>query len=73
MMLPLRNNLAILLKSLSKMFPSISLNLAETYGKPIDYIVHYEKLNNVRNKGMVGGTRFIPKLQKKTIVNFRLF
>ena len=35
------------------------VNLCETYGKPIDYVVHYEKLNNVRNKGMIGGTRFM--------------
>ena len=31
------------------------IHLCETYGKPIDYIVHYEKLTNNRNKGMVGG------------------
>ena len=35
------------------------LHLCETYGKPVDFIVHYEKLTNRKNKGMVGGTRFV--------------
>jgi hypothetical protein len=35
------------------------VNLCETYGKPVDYIVHYEKLYNLRNRGMLGGTRYI--------------
>ena len=35
------------------------IQLAETYGKPVDYIVHYERLNNYKNRGMMGGTRFI--------------
>ena len=35
------------------------IHLCGTYGKPLDYIVHYEKLNNLRNKGMLGGTRYV--------------
>ena len=35
------------------------VHLCETYGKPTDYTVHYEKLTNNRNKGMVGGTRYM--------------
>ena len=33
------------------------VNLCETYGKPTDYIVHYEKMHNDKNRGMVGSTR----------------
>ena len=35
------------------------IHLCETYGKPVDNMVHYEKLNNLKNKGMAGGTRFV--------------
>ena len=35
------------------------IHLCETYGKPLDNRVHYEKLNNLKNKGMAGGTRFV--------------
>ena len=35
------------------------IHLVEVYGKPVDYTVHYEKLNNLKNKGMVGGTRYV--------------
>ena len=35
------------------------IHLCETYGKPVDNMVHYEKLNNLKNKGMTSGTRFV--------------
>ena len=35
------------------------LHLCETYGKPVDFQVQYERLNNFKNKGMVGGTRSV--------------
>ena len=35
------------------------IHLCECYGKPVDYIVHYEKLFNDKNRGMQGGTRYI--------------
>ena len=35
------------------------VHLCESYGKPTDFIVHYEKLTNHKNKGMVGGTRYM--------------
>ena len=35
------------------------LNLCNAYGKPMDYIVHYEKLNNIRGLGLTGSTRFV--------------
>ena len=35
------------------------VQLVETYGKPVDFTVHYERLNNYKNRGMVGGTRFM--------------
>ena len=31
------------------------LHLCETYGKPVDHVVHYELLHNIRNRGMTGG------------------
>ena len=33
------------------------VNLCETYGKPVDYIVQYERMYNDKNRGMVGSTR----------------
>ena len=35
------------------------LHLCETYGKAVDNIVHYEKLTNMKNRGMSGGNRFV--------------
>ena len=35
------------------------IHLCETYGRPMDYIVHYEKLFNNKNRGMVGSTRYV--------------
>ena len=35
------------------------VNLCETYGKPVDFIVHYEKLYNTKNRGMQGSTRYM--------------
>ena len=35
------------------------IHLCEAYGKPIDYQVHYEKLTNLKNRGMAGGTRYV--------------
>ena len=35
------------------------IHLCETYGKLVDSIVHYERLNNDKNRGMMGGTRFV--------------
>ena len=35
------------------------LHLCSCYGKPVDDIVHVEKLTNVRNKGMLGSTRWV--------------
>ena len=35
------------------------INLCETYGKPTDYIVHYDKMHNDKNRGMVGSTRSV--------------
>ena len=35
------------------------INLCEVYGKPVDYTVNYERLNNDKNRGMQGGTRYI--------------
>ena len=31
------------------------IHLCETYGKPVDYMVHYERLYNDENRGMMGG------------------
>ena len=56
-----RNNVTkIVFKNVPLNIPDEEIvNLAESYGKPTDYTVHYEKLTNPRNKGMVGGTRFM--------------
>ena len=35
------------------------LNLCETYGTPVDFVVHYEKLTNEKNSGHFGGTRYV--------------
>ena len=35
------------------------INLCEVYGKPVDYVVHYEKMNNMRNKGQESGIRSV--------------
>ena len=35
------------------------VNLCESYGKPVDYGVHYEKMQNSKNRGMVGSTRYM--------------
>ena len=35
------------------------IHLCKSYGKPIDNIVHFETLNNPRNKGMRRSTRFV--------------
>ena len=35
------------------------VNLCETYGKPVDYTVYYEKMYNNKNRGMVGSTRYM--------------
>ena len=35
------------------------LRLCSFYGKPVDHIVHVERLTNMRNKGMAGSTRWI--------------
>ena len=35
------------------------LNLCLCYGEPIDNVIHYEKMFNTRNKGMIGSTRYV--------------
>ena len=35
------------------------INLCEVYGKPIDYVVHYEKMTNSKNRGQTSGVRFV--------------
>ena len=35
------------------------IHLCKSYGQPVDYIVHREILNNDRNRGMKGSTRFV--------------
>ena len=35
------------------------VHLCESYGKPVDYTVYYERLNNDKNRGMQGGTRYV--------------
>ena len=56
-----RNNVTkVTFKNLPLNIPDEEIvNLVECYGKPVDYVVHYEKMNNNKNKGMVSGTRFI--------------
>lgn len=35
------------------------LTLCACYGKSVDSIVHYERLNNIRGRGLTGSTRFV--------------
>ena len=35
------------------------INLCEVYGRPLDYVVHYEKMHNVRNKDQESGIRYV--------------
>ena len=35
------------------------LTLCACYGKPMDDTVHYERLNNIRGRGLTGSTRFV--------------
>ena len=35
------------------------LHLCETHGMLVDFTVHYERLTNDKNRGMMGGTRFV--------------
>ena len=41
------------------------IHLCKSYGEPTDFIVHYEVLSNLKNKGMTGSTRYVDmKLSK---------
>ena len=35
------------------------LNLCDVYGKPVDYMVHYEKMTNPKNRGHISGVRYV--------------
>ena len=55
-----RNITKIVFKNVPLNIPDEEIvNLVESYGKPTDFTVHYEKLTNSKNRGMEGGTRFM--------------
>lgn len=56
-----RNNITkVIFKSVPLNVPDEEIiNLCEVYGKPVDFVVHYEKLNNQRNRGHESGNRYV--------------
>ena len=48
------------------------IELCKCYGSPINNKVHYEKLTNHRNRGMVGSTRFV-EMELETGVSMNNF